>query len=174
MTHALQWRPRIGEYDEFYETYIGKVLEEDVLRVLRTDQAAWLELLAGMPAAAWDTRYAPEKWSVRELVGHVIDAEREFSGRAFRFARGDGSAMPGMDQHAFVAGADFARRAPASLIGEFEHLRSANIALFASFDQAVLGRTGVASDCRFTVRALIYIIAGHSRHHLGVLKTRYR
>lgn len=166
-------RPEPGEYDAFYGTYVSKVPEGDVLEILETQLASTVELLAAIPQDRWDHRYAPGKWTIREVVGHVIDAERVFAYRALRFARGDTTPLPGMDQEDFMAGADFSRRSMDSLIDEHRHQRLSNLALFASFDGEVLSRTGVASDCSFTVRALIHILAGHERHHVEILKQRY-
>ena len=166
-------RPQPDEYDACYADYVGCVPDGDVLATFATQRDELLALITGLPEGTLDHRYAVGKWSVREVVGHVIDAERVFSYRALRFARGDATPLPGMDQDEFIAGADFAHRSHASLVDEYVHLRSANIALFGSFDDEALCRTGVASDCPFTVRALIWLTAGHERHHLDVLRERY-
>jgi len=166
-------RPTASEYDDFYADYIAEVPDGDVLEILAEQLASSGELFASIPRDKLDHRYAPGKWTIREVVGHVIDAERVFSYRALRFARGDKTSLPGMDQETFMEGVDFGRRPMESLIAEHRHLRSSNLALFGSFDEEVLARTGVASGCPFTVRALIYIIAGHERHHVEILEQRY-
>ncbi len=166
-------RPDSSEYDSYYETYVSKVGNGDVIEVLRTTGSRAAEILASVPAERLDFRYADGKWSVREVIGHMIDAERVFSYRALCFARGDETPLPGMDQDVFMARADFGGRSHESLVDEFRCLRAANVALFSSFSEEVLDRGGVASDSPVTVRALIHIIAGHVIHHLHVLQERY-
>jgi len=173
MTQPSTRRPARSEYADFYAAYIGQVPDGDVLELLEEQLASSLDLFASIPADKLDHRYAPGKWTVKQVLGHVIDAERIFSYRALRFARGDATPLPGMDQETFMAGANFAQRPMASLVEEYRHQRLADLALFRSFDEEILGRTGEASGCLFTVRALVYIIAGHERHHVRILRERY-
>jgi len=170
---AAQGRPDRSEYDAYYETYVSRVPDGAVLDTLRAQLESTGALLDGIPAAKHGHRYAEGKWSVREVVGHVLDTERVFTYRALRFARGDATPLPGMDQDEFMAGSNFEARTLADLTDEYRHLRRASIALFASFDDTILARGGVASDCSFTVRSLLYIVAGHERHHVGVLRECY-
>lgn len=172
MPNPFTRRPAPTEHDLFYATYVDAVPDGDVLATLEAQQGEAEALFGELGADRWDHRYAPDKWTIREVLGHVIDAERVFSLRALWFARGDAGPQPGMDQDEWMAGADFASRSPESLLSEYHHLRSANRALFASLGEA-LDRTGVASGCTFTVRALVWIVAGHERHHLEVLRARY-
>ena len=118
-------------------------------------------------------RYAPGKWSLTEVIGHVVDTERVLATRAMLFARGDAKPLPGFDQDALIEGAMFDDRPLASLVDEFEHLRRANVALFGSWGEEAQARRGVASGCAFTVRALVTIVAGHALHHLDVVRERY-
>jgi len=166
-------RPERHEYADFYANYVAAVPEGDVLATLERQGREVAALLAALPAGLQQHRYAPGKWSVSELLGHLVDAERIFSYRALRFARGDRTPLPGMDQDAYVAGGAFDRRPFQSLVEEAVHLRAANLALFASFDAQALQRSGEASGKPVSVRALLYIIAGHERHHVDVLKERY-
>lgn len=166
-------RPDPSEYDAFYETYVSKVGAGNVIATLRETGARAAEIFRSIPADRLDHRYAEGKWSVREVIGHMIDAERVFSYRALCFARGDRTPLPGMDQDVFMERAAFDRRDHESLCDEFEHLRAANVALFSSFSDEALDRDGVASDARVSVRALLHIIAGHVIHHLHVLQERY-
>ncbi len=166
-------KPRPGEYADYYGQYIRLVPDGDIVAILRTQIDTTLSLLRGVPDDKWDYRYAPGKWTTKEVVGHLVDAEWIFTNRALRFARGDATPVPGIEQDDYVAGANFAARPPVSMLREFEHLRAANVALFESFTPETLRRTGVASDCSFTVRSILYVIAGHELHHRSVLENRY-
>lgn len=166
-------RPNPDEYHEFYAGYVALVPDGDILAILREQLGETQALLGSLPAGRHDVRYAPGKWTLKQVLGHVIDGEWIFSYRALRFARGDQTPLAGMDQDRFVDGSNHAERPLQELLREFEHLRRAGIALFESFSPEMLDRSGVASDCRFTVRALLYFNAGHLAHHLGVLRDRY-
>jgi len=117
--------------------------------------------------------YAPGKWTMKEVIGHIIDTEWTMAGRALWIARGQSEPLPGMDQDEFVAYAAFSGQSMEELIAHYSGLRQATLALFRSFDQETLDRRGVASGSVFSVRALIYIIAGHEIHHLEILTDRY-
>lgn len=131
------------------------------------------QLLSGLDRARQQHRYAPGKWSLNEVVGHVLDTEWIFLNRILRFARGDQTPLPGMEPDDFAAGSNHHERSIDSLLQELRHLRLAALALFRSFDEAILGRQGTASGVDFTVRALIFIVAGHERHHVEVLRRKY-
>ncbi|MCB1036626.1 MAG: DinB family protein [Acidobacteria bacterium] len=169
----LTVRPAADEYAPFYETDVGKVPEGDLLETLRRQSSETLDLLAGLDEEAALHRYEPGKWSVKEVVGHMIDTERIFSYRALSFARKDPNPLPGMDQEPWAAAAGFDRRTLDSLLSEWRHLREANVLLFASFDDETLSRRGTASGWEVTVRALLYIVAGHELHHRRILEERY-
>lgn len=168
-------RPQTGECAAFYRPYLeaakqaggglGELLEEDV--------AAWEGLLAGVPAEREGRRYAAGKWSLREVVGHVTDAERMFGARALAFARRDAGPYPSFDEHEYAAHAGADERPLAALARELQAVRRATILLFEGFAPGAWERKGVASGCEFTVRALAWIVAGHSVHHRGVVAERY-
>ncbi len=166
-------RPADEEYAPFYGTYVSQVGDGDIIEILRADHGELIPFLNTIPEARRHHRYAAGKWSVQEVIGHMIDAETVFAYRALRFARGDATPLPGMDQDEFVAGADFDRRTLPSLIAQLDHLRAANLLAFENADDAVLDRGGEASGTHVTVRALLYIIAGHARHHQRVLREQY-
>ena len=166
-------RPDVDEYAAYYGRYVSLVPDEDVLTFLRTQREAVLDALRGVDTRLAGHRYAPDKWSTKEVVGHVVDVEWVFTHRGLWFARRCEAPLPGMDQDDFVSAANFDDRSLADLLEEFAHLRSANIVLFESFDERILNRSGEASECRFTVRSIPYIIAGHAEHHLRVLRERY-
>lgn len=166
-------RPAPGEYAEYYGTYVDEIADGAILDTLERQIGGTLALLRAVPEERGMHRYAPGKWSVKEVVGHVVDAERIFAGRALHFARCEEQPLPGMDQDAYVAAAGFDRRPLADLVDELEAVRRASLALFAGLGPDDWMRTGVASGCTFTVRSIPWILAGHERHHVGVLRTRY-
>jgi hypothetical protein len=169
----IRRRPDKTEYYDFYDRYVSLVPDGYIVTILRDQLESALDLLAGVPTEKADYRYAPDKWTLKEVVGHVIDIEWVFTYRALCFARCDTPPLPGVDQHDFMARANFSACAMPDLIEEFRHLRSANTLLFDSFGEPVLDRTGVASECRFTVRSIPYIMAGHEKHHMDVLRDKY-
>lgn len=165
--------PSRSEYADFFHGYVQTTPPGEIVQVLREQLESALTLLRRIAPDQGTFRYAEGKWSINELLGHMLDTEWVFTYRALRFARGDSSPLVGMDQDVFVAGAKFDARETSSLIEEFRHVRSANIVLFESFDESVMVRKGIASDCPFTVRSMLHILAGHAQHHLNVLEARY-
>lgn len=167
--------PRPGPDDAAasYQSYIAEVPGEDVIGALERGIADTLALFARFGEARGTHRYAPGKWSVKELAGHLCDAERVFGYRALRFARGDPTPLAGFEEDAYVARAGFDRRALLDLTDELASLRRANLALFRSLDAEAWTGTGTASDNRFVARAFPWIIAGHELHHCRVLRERY-
>ena len=166
-------RPGANEYAPFYEAYVSKVSGTDVVETLERQGAETLALLRGLPEERGAHRYEPGKWSVRQLVGHLCDGERLFSYRALAFARGDGQALPGMEQEEWMAGVDFDARTLRDLADEFGAVRAATLHLFRHLSPEAWARRGTASGHEVTVRALAYVIAGHEAHHVGVLRERY-
>lgn len=173
MAAPFDTRPAGIEYAPYYGHYIDLVPPGDILVALDAQLGETQGFLAEIGEARSLYRYARGKWSIKQVVGHLIDVERVFAYRAMRFARGDGTPLPGIEQDDLVENADFDERPLASLLVEWEHLRRANIALFGSFDEPTLARRGIASECEFSVRAAIFIIAGHELHHMAILRTRY-
>lgn len=167
-------RPRSDEHADYYSMYIDRVPHgRPLVDVLREAPDTLDALLSSLPAEREHFAYETGKWTLREVLGHVIDAERLFSYRALHVARGDTADLPGMEQDDWAAASNADARPLADLLGEFRGLRAANTALFASFDEETLSRRGTASGFEFTVRALIHIIAGHELHHRDVLRERY-
>jgi len=166
-------RPDSTEYAPYYGKYIEHVPTGDVVETLSTQHEETLDLLQGIGEGKAGHRYAPGKWSIREVVGHVSDAERIFSYRALRFARADETALASFDENAFVTNASFDDRTLASLVDEFEAVRRATVLLFASLNATEWLRRGTASNNPMSVRAAAWVIAGHERHHLALLRQRY-
>ncbi|MBD0372563.1 MAG: DinB family protein [Pyrinomonadaceae bacterium] len=165
--------PAASEYAPYYGRYVSLVPEGDILETLARQLDASLAVLRGIDEAKAGHRYAPDKWSIKELVGHIIDTERIFAYRAMRFARGDVTELPGFEQDDYVRNAAFDACPFDELVREFELVRGANLLMFKHLDEAAWQRRGVASSAEVTVRALAFIMAGHERHHIEILKTRY-
>lgn len=166
-------RPTSGEYADYYDRYISLVPVGDIVETLESQLDSTLALLHSINGAQANERYAPDKWSIKELVGHLIDSERIFAYRALRFARADKTPLSGFEQDDYVRCAGFDDRALADLAEEFEHVRESSIILFGSLNDEAYQRRGLANEVEISVRALAYIIAGHEVHHVNILKTRY-
>ena len=165
-------RPQPNEYPNWGGQYIDLVEEEDVLLVLERQALEFPEFLDNFIEKA-DYAYATGKWTIKELVGHIIDTERILCFRLLSFARGENSDLPGFEEDDYVKVAHFAERSLLSFGEEFSMLRKANLYLFKSLNEADLNRGGLASSRYMTVRALLFIIAGHVIHHTRIIKERY-
>lgn len=166
-------RPEANEYAEYYGKYIAKVPGADVLSILESQRLHMLQLFAGRSERDGNFRYAPGKWTIKEVLGHVTDAERIFTYRALRIARGDQTPLASFEQDDYVKNGGFAGRTLAHLVEEFGAVRGASVALFRSFDDAAWSKRGVASQKEVTVRALGFITAGHQIHHRVILEEQY-
>jgi hypothetical protein len=166
-------RPEKNEYAEYYETYVSLVEETDIVSALRNQLAEFENLFAGIAEEKGAYAYAEGKWSIRELIGHLIDGERVFAYRAFRISRADRTPLASFEQDDYIKFGNFNNRSLAGLIEEFSLLRKANNILFENLLAEAWSRTGTASDAEVSVRALAYIMVGHVRHHLNILKERY-
>jgi uncharacterized damage-inducible protein DinB len=167
-------RPAADEHAPYYGKYIALVPNGDVVAVLRDQSAETVRLLRNLPPGKADYAYAPGKWTVKEVVGHVIDAERIFAYRVLRFARGDKTELASFDENTYVPAGQFGRRTMNDLLEEYEAVRASSIHLARHLEAEALDRRGTASQNPVTVRALLYIIAGHERHHIGLLRERYQ
>ena len=166
-------RPDASEYAPFYETYVSKVKGSDIMSILEAQRLQMVQLFAARSERDGNFRYAPGKWTVKEVLGHMNDAERIFSYRALRIARGDQTPLPSFEQDDYVRGGNFGERTLADLADEFDLVRAASIALFKSLQREAWQRRGVASNNEITVRALAFIVAGHEIHHRLILEERY-
>jgi hypothetical protein len=166
-------RPETTEYAPYYERYVALAAQGDLLEMLRRQRDEMAALAHTFTEERAGTAYAEGKWSVKEVVGHMTDAERVFSYRAMRIARADRTPLPSMEQDGFVRAGNFNRRTLEDLLAEFASVRDATLRLFDSFDDEAWARLGIASDNPVSVRALGYIIAGHVAHHLNILRERY-
>jgi hypothetical protein len=169
---VVSGHPASNEHAPFYDTYTKLVPESDLAAALETQLSSALSFLRSIPESLAEHRYAPEKWSVSQVVRHVIDSERVFGFRAFWFARAAGTELPAFEQD------DFIRASPSGirlsrLASEFEHLRRCHALFFESLDSDAWRRTGIASGNPVSVRALAAIMIGHFRHHEAILRERY-
>jgi DinB family protein len=166
-------RPDSTEAGSYYFTYINQVPGEDALPVIEQQLDAVVTLCSAISEEKASYRYAPEKWSIRQVLNHVTDTERAFAFRALWFARGFSAPLPSYDQDVAAAGAEADSVPWADHIEEFRRVRLATISLFRNLPRDAWIRTGIASDNRFTVRAMAFITAGHVEHHLKILRERY-
>lgn len=173
MPASLISRPDEDEYAPYYGRYISRVPDGDLYAILVSQLADTLALIRSIPEQRGTHRYADGKWSIKEVIGHVSDCERIMSYRALRFARADETPLPGFEQNDYVPPGGFDRRTLQDLSEELAAVRQATLHLLRHLDPAALTRAGTASGNRVTVRALAYIIAGHERHHIEILKAKY-
>ncbi len=166
-------RPASDEHAAYYSRYISRVPDGDIVETLASQITTTGVFLRSLPESVGDHRYAPEKWSIREVIGHMADAERVFAYRALRFARADKTPVPGFDENDYVANGNFGSRSLEDLTSEYEHLRHATVHLLRGLDEESMSRRGSANDNEVSVRALAFILAGHEQHHLEILRTRY-
>src|SRR5258708_2743263 len=166
-------RPGRGEDEACYEAYISKVNGSAIVGILEAQRLQMAQLFAARSERDGNFRYAPDKWTVKEVLGHVSDTERIFAYRALRIARGDQTPLSGFEQDDYVRGGNFAERTLANLAQEFGLVRAATIALFRSLQKDAWQRRGVANKNEVSVRALAFIVAGHELHHRLILEERY-
>lgn len=165
-------QPQETEFAAFYAGYVGKVPPQGPAALLN-DQLAAFGTIGSLSENEANHRYAEGKWSVKELVGHMADAERVFAYRLLRIARGDQTPLPGFDENAWAKAAPHADRRLADIADELIAVRRATMALVASLDEAALSRTTLANNKSVSARAICWIIPGHAQHHLEILRERY-
>ena len=166
-------RPAPTEAAHYYSTYIDRISSEDVVSELESQREPTLHLLATITEEKSLHRYAPDKWSIRQLLSHVSDAERVFLYRALWFARGFDTPLPGFDQNIAAPHAGADQFSWDSHVADFSAVRAATLSFFRNLPEDAWSRTGIASDNPVSVRALAYIIAGHVAHHVAILQERY-
>lgn len=166
-------RPTPDDHPAYFQHYVDLVPEDDVLAVLEAQLDERRDLIGSLSEAQAGRRYEPGKWSIREIFGHLCDAERVFAYRALSLARGETVSMPGFDHDAWIGTAGHDGRSLASLEHEWAMTRHASLTLFASFDDEAWARTGTCNDKHTAVVSLPFLIAGHERHHVNVINSRY-
>ncbi len=164
-----------SEYPQhkYFSRYIEYSDAQDVIVLLKNQQETIIQLFQHLPEDKQNYRYAEGKWSVKELLGHITDTERIFSYRSLCIARGEQASLPGFDEDAYVAMANFSEQSLADLLEQYRLVRSSSIALYASMTDEIAARMGNASGFAVSARAYAWAIAGHEAHHLTILKERY-
>ena len=166
-------RPEPKESNSYYAKYVEQVDGNNFMSALEMILPKTVVFLNSLDAAKWNYRYADGKWSIKEVMLHILDTERIMAYRALRIARNDKTPIPGFEQDDYIPFTDAENRSPASIIEEYKAVRKATIEMFRHFNDDMLSRVGTASGNPFTPRALGYIIAGHELHHLRIVKERY-
>jgi hypothetical protein len=165
-------RPDTSEYAEYYGTYVALATEGEIVPAMRAQLALEFAPLKTAPEQEFSRRHPPYTWTIKQVVGHLIDSERIFGYRALRFARGDTTPVPGFEQNPYVECGEFDRRSPSNLLAELETVRQSHLFLFENLTDQAWDRRGVASGHEVSVRALAYIMLGHVRHHLAIVRKR--
>ena len=166
-------KPQPGDYAPYYQKYLDAATSVDNAVDLLARQSDVIAYMATWPEDKAGHRYAPGKWTVGQVIGHIADAERVFGYRLLRIARGDATPLAGFDENTYQLHAGFESRPLARLVAELDAVRRGSLALITSLDEAALARAGTASDAHVTARALVWLIAGHFAHHTAILKERY-
>ena len=166
-------RPYLSDFPTFYHGYVEHIESEDIIASLRDQHQKTLTLFESLSDEQANYAYAEDKWSIKEVLGHMIDAERVFVFRALSFARGEEQPLPGFDENTYVPAGRFGDRTLSSLIQEYNSVRKATIAFFENLRDDDWERRGIANQGNFTVNSIAFIIAGHEAHHLNILKERY-
>ncbi len=166
-------RPNPGDYDPYFERYIKLVEGNNIIKILYEQSKITRELIDSISDYKGNYPYADGKWTIKEVIGHILDAERILAYRALSLARGEKKSLPGFDHNDYVREGNFNRRELLELSFEFKLLRESNLLMFKNFSEEMLCRKGLADESSVTVLALLYIIAGHEKHHLNVLEEKY-
>lgn len=169
----LKRRPLASEFEGFYETYINNIESADICGFLSSQYATHVSFYQSLTEDQWMYRYAEGKWSIKDVLNHIIDSERVFSYRAMRISRNDKTELPGFDQDVFVEHAHADKRSSESLITEYVQVRQASIALFSNMSDEACTIVGNASGFLFTPIGVSYMIAGHDHHHMKIIEERY-
>lgn len=166
-------KPDFTTIPSFYHGYVNLVQEDDVSTALAQNATTAFSFLESIPEEKWSHRYAAGKWSMKEMVQHMIDAERIFSYRALCIARGEKQSLPGFEENDYAAASEADRRQKAELLEEFRAVRQSTEVLYRSFSEEQLHKSGVANNKPIAVDAIGFITAGHVQHHLNILRERY-
>jgi uncharacterized damage-inducible protein DinB len=166
-------RPLQNDYAPYYDGYIKNIKDDNIIKVLEEQLITTNIFLNSITEEKSEFRYAEGKWSIKELVGHLIDSERVFAYRALSISRGEKQPLPSFDEKEYTRESDYSKRKFSDILKEFKLLREANLLMFKSLPEEKLNKRGIANNVEVTVLALLFIIAGHEAHHIRILKERY-
>lgn len=164
---------RFPDPPPFYKTYVDVLDEVELMDMLQRQLKNFPQFIESIPEDKLSFAYDKKKWTLIEVLLHIIDTERVFQYRALRFSRGDKTPLPGFDQDLYILGSNAQRRSKESIIEEYKNVRRATIALFANLDTKKLELTGMASDFEWSVAMLGFVICGHQKHHRNIVRERY-
>lgn len=173
MPDTYDTAPAASEHAPYYGRYVSRVPSGDIIAALERQGEETFQLLNGLSPEQADFRYAPGKWSIKEVIGHLTDAERIFAYRALRFARGDDTPLAGFDENDYTPAGEFGDRSLGDLVADLRAARASTVALFRGLPATAMTRGGEASGVHVTVRALAWITAGHELHHVTIMRERY-
>ena len=166
-------KPPLSEIPEFYQKYVQAVQYDELIPALINSGNEMVELMKSIPEASGDYKYGPDKWTIKEVLTHIIDAERVFAYRALRFSRNDQTELPGFDEQLWTPESNASNRKIYKIIEEYNNLRASTVDLFGSFSADMLKRRGSANGSFMTVQAIGFVIVGHETHHRKILNERY-
>lgn len=166
-------KPELNEHPPYYTYYINLVKSDHGVKALESQIIEMQQFIGSVPVEMEEFRYAEGKWTIKEVLGHICDTERILGYRALCIARGEQIALPGYDENSYVANGQFDKRSLYDLAHEFSIVRESNIALFKNFDETILNKMGTANNNKMSVRAILFMIAGHEKHHINVIKDLY-
>ncbi len=166
-------KPELNEHPPYYTYYINLVKSDHGVKALESQIIEMQQFIGSVPVEMEEFRYAEGKWTIKEVLGHICDTERILGYRALCIARGEQIALPGYDENQYVVNGLFDKRSLYDLAHEFSIVRESNIALFKNFDETILNKMGTANNNKMSVRAILFMIAGHEKHHINVIKDRY-
>jgi hypothetical protein len=169
----MSQRPSPKEYAEYYKQYISLVPKGNIIDILEDQQKSLMGFFSSIDEEKANYRYAENKWSVKEVLGHIIDGERIFAYRALRLSRGDSKPLMSFEQNSFITNSNYGNTQFEKIVDEFFLLRASNILMFRNFSNEMWLRRGTVDDKNISVRAIAYLMAGHTEHHINVLQELY-
>lgn len=166
-------RPNKGDYPDYAQKYIDLVEGEDIIGILHQTSKEMSDVINSFPQSKGDFSYAEGKWTLKQVIGHLTDTDRVFAYRALAIARREKQALPSFDQDLYVLNGNFNLRTLADMIYEYRLIRESNLLLFRSFDKSVYHYRGIAANSEVTVLGIMFMVAGHQKHHINILKEKY-
>lgn len=166
-------KPKLDDFPEYYKRYIQQVIDKDIFKYFEEQKFSTKKFFENIGEEKSNYRYADNKWSIKQILGHICDSERIFTTRALKFARNEKQSLPGFEENEYVRAANFDELPLQLLIDDFVIMRDSHISLFKTFNDEILYRKGIANNTEYTVGSILYIMAGHIDHHIEVIKERY-